>query len=217
MNFKAISKTPTFLLLAVSCSVAQVSVPDTPAGRTLQAWLDAFNSGDRAKIERYVATIDHTQSVDGLLSFRNAVEGFDLVAVHGSEPLHIRFSVKEKGSDETSLGDVVVKDGKPPTVDTFTLRGLPPGVKVENVTLDAALRQKVIDGVKTNLTEFYVEAATAKKMTDAVEAHQKAGEYDAITDGDAFAARPLTDLAGAQREFRGRMDGKVVPYRASPS
>jgi hypothetical protein len=36
-------------LLAVlpALSVADVSVPDTPAGHALGAWLDAFNSADR--------------------------------------------------------------------------------------------------------------------------------------------------------------------------
>lgn len=218
MIFRAVLKMPTFLLLAVTCLTAQVSVPNTPAGRTLQAWLDAFNSGDRAKIERYVDTIDHTQSVDGIFSFRNAV-GFDLVAVHSSEFLHIRFSVKEKGSDETSLGDMVVTDGKPPTVSTFALRGLPTGVKVENVTIDAGLRQRVIEGVKTNLTDFYVESAIASKMVDAVEAHQKAGEYDAITDGDAFAAQLSKDLQNVShdRHLQVRFNSFKMPPQTEPT
>jgi hypothetical protein len=29
----------------------QINIPDTPAGHTLQALLDAFNSGDRTKIQ----------------------------------------------------------------------------------------------------------------------------------------------------------------------
>jgi hypothetical protein len=54
------------LLLAVGCGWAQTMVPDTPAGHTLQAWLDAFNSGDRAKVENYIKTVDPSQSVDGM-------------------------------------------------------------------------------------------------------------------------------------------------------
>ena len=67
------------LLLGVGCGLAQVTVPDTPAGHTLQAWLDAFNSGDRARIETYVKTMDPSQSVDGLISFRNQTGGFELL------------------------------------------------------------------------------------------------------------------------------------------
>ncbi len=53
--------------LGVGSVAAQTSVPDTPAGRTLQAWLDAFNSGDRAKVEAYVKTVDLKENVDGML------------------------------------------------------------------------------------------------------------------------------------------------------
>jgi hypothetical protein len=30
-----------------------VNIPDTPSGHTLKAWLDAFNSGERATEEKY--------------------------------------------------------------------------------------------------------------------------------------------------------------------
>lgn len=107
------------LLVGVSCGLAQVTVPDTPAGHTLQAWLDAFNSGDRARIETYVKTVEPSQSVDGMISFHNQTGGFELLSVESSEPLHIRFRVKEKAGPTTALGNLLVKDGRPPTVETF--------------------------------------------------------------------------------------------------
>ena len=128
--------------MGVGCGLAQVTVPDTPAGHTLQAWLDAFNSGDRARIETYVRTVDQSQSVDGMISFRNQTGGFELLSIESSEPLHIRFRVKEKGGSTTALGNLLVKDGQPPTVATFGLRALPPGAVLENVTMDAAERKK---------------------------------------------------------------------------
>src|SRR5260370_26712428 len=132
------------LLVGVGCGLAQVTVPDTPAGHTLQAWLAAFNSGDRTSIETYVKTIDHSQSVDGMISFRNQTGGFELLSIESSQPLHIRFRVKEKGGLTTALGNLLVKDEQPP-VGTFGLRALPPGAVLENVTLDAAERKKVIN------------------------------------------------------------------------
>src|ERR1700736_5945499 len=101
------------LLVGTESGMAQVAVPHTPAGHTLQAWLDAFNSGDRAKLETYVKTVDHSQSVDGMVAFRNQQGGFELLSIEGSEPLHIRFRVKEKGSDTTGLGNLLVKEGQP--------------------------------------------------------------------------------------------------------
>jgi len=113
------------LLVAVGCGLAQVTVLDTPAGHILQAWLAAFNSADRAKIETYVKTVDRSQSVDGMISFRNQTGGFELLSIESSEPLHIRFRVKEKGGPTTALGNLLVKDGQPPTVGTFGLRPAP--------------------------------------------------------------------------------------------
>ena len=53
------------LLVGVGCGWAQVTVPDTPAGHTLQAWLTAFNSGDRAKNKTYVKTgTSHSPSME---------------------------------------------------------------------------------------------------------------------------------------------------------
>ena len=116
-----------FSLLGAAYGLAQTTIPNTAAGHTLQAWLDAFNSGDRAKIETYVKTVDQSQSVDGMISFRSQTGGFELLSIESSEPLHIRFRVKEKGGTTTALGNLLVKDGQPPTVETFGLRALPPG------------------------------------------------------------------------------------------
>jgi len=89
MLSRTIFRLVVFLIVFVGTGRAQVNVPDTPAGRTLQAWLDAFNSADRSKIETYIKTIDHKQSVDGMLGFRNGTGGFDLVSIESSESLHI--------------------------------------------------------------------------------------------------------------------------------
>lgn len=203
-----------FLFVAIGIGIAQVSVPDTPAGHTLQAWLDAFNSGDRAKIETYVKTIDHSQSVDGMISFRTQTGGFDLLSIESSEPLHIRFRVKEKGSDTTGFGSLIVQHGTPPTVVTFGLRAIPPGVALVNLTLDAALRKKVIDGIDANLTEFYIDAPLAKNMEDAIDAHEKAGDYNKITDGDTFASRLTEDLESVSHDKHLRVS--FSPFKVPP-
>jgi hypothetical protein len=126
MNPKVFCRLFALLFVAVGCVLAQATVPDTASGRTLQTWLDAFNSGDRAKIETYVKTVDRSESIDGMISFRTQTGGFELLSIESSELLHIRFRVKEKGGPTTALGNLLVKDGQPPTVGTFGLRALPP-------------------------------------------------------------------------------------------
>ena len=207
------------LLAAAPVLAQQATIPDSPAGRTLQTWLDAFNSGDRAKIESYTKTIDKKQSVDGMMAFHNSTGGFDLQSIESSEPLHIRFVVKEKNSPTTGLGNLIVTDGQPPTVATFGLRALPPGAKLENVVLDAALRRKVLDGVGSNLTEYYIEPATAQQMVDALKAHDVKGDYNSITDPDVYASQLTRDLQAVSHDKHLRVDFNPfkLPPRAAPT
>ena len=211
---RTILRIAILMLICTGAARADVAIPDTPAGRTLQAWLNAFNSADRAMVEAYVKTIDPNQSVDGMLSFHSGTGGFDLLSIEGSEPLHIRFRVKEKNSETTALGNLIVKDGQPPTVETFGLRALPPGVALVNVVVDAALRQKVVAEIASNLNEFYVDGPLAKQMGDAITAHLKAGDYDKITDGDQLAARLHKDLEEISHDRHLRVD--FSPYKMPP-
>ena len=200
--------------LTLSAQAADVTIPNTPAGNTLQAWLEAFNSGDRGKIENYIKTIDHQQSADGMMNFRSMTGGFDLISIDSSEPLHIRFRVKEKDSDTRGIGSITVKDGQPPTVESFGLRALPPGVDPVNVVLDAQLRQSTIDGVASALSEYYVDPDLAKKMSDAIHEHAKAGDYDNMTDGYVFAAKLMSDLRDISHDKHLRVD--FNPFKMPP-
>ena len=64
------------ILLFAAIGSAQTTIPDTPAGRTLRAWLDAFNSGDRAKVEAYIKRFEPEQSVERMMGFHSQTGGF---------------------------------------------------------------------------------------------------------------------------------------------
>lgn len=53
--------------------------------------------------------------------------------------------------------------------------------------LDAVGRRRVIQAAAENLKKDYIEPAIGKKMADALVAREKGGEYDAVTEGAAFA------------------------------
>src|SRR5260370_41787346 len=55
---------------------AQPAIPDTPAGHTFKAWLEAFNSGDRAPLDAYLHKYDPSKSVDNEMQFRAMTSGF---------------------------------------------------------------------------------------------------------------------------------------------
>ena len=77
--------------------------------------------------------------------------------------------------------------------------------------LDAAARSRIIDGVLEKLNTSYVFPETAKKMETALRERAAKKEYDAITDGGAFA-RTLTEHLQAVSK-----DGHLrVFYSATP-
>jgi retinol-binding protein 3 len=74
---------------------------------------------------------------------------------------------------------------QPPTLQNAT--GVTSRAAVAGVALDAAERKRVIDGAIANLNKYYVDPEVARKMGDALIAHEKAGDDDAAADGAAFA------------------------------
>ena len=54
--------------------------------------------------------------------------------------------------------------------------------------LDPAQRKRIVDSAIVNLKEHYFDRAAAQKMADALAAHEKRGDYDAVADPAAFAA-----------------------------
>src|ERR1700719_997711 len=204
------------LLILLACLVTakpqDVNIPDTPAGHTLKAWLDAFNGGDRATEEKYLKSYDPERSLDDEMRFRGMTGGFILTQILKSEPKRIEFMVKERNSDTVAIGKMEVKPGEPAKVASFGLRAVPPGTKAADLSfkIDAATRAKVIDRAVAALNDTYVFPETAKKIEVAVRAHQQKGDYDAISDGDDFAKR-LTD------DFQAISDDKHMRVMFSPA
>jgi hypothetical protein len=64
----------------------------------------------------------------------------------------------------------------------------------EDIKLDAAERQRVIDGAISNLSKYYIDPDVAQKMADALLAHERSGDDDAAADGEAFADLLTTQM-----------------------
>jgi hypothetical protein len=199
----------SILFLGVACAWPQApAIPDTPAGHTLRAWLDAFNSGDRARIQAYSAKYEPTKPVDGTMAFRQQTGGFELLGIEKSERLRIEFLVNEKASPTTALGKMDVKDADPAEVVSLSLRAIPPGMTAAdmNMKVDAATRARVIDGAIAKLNEFYVFPETAKRMEEALRASEKKGKYDSVHDADAFAGLLTRQLQEVSHDKHLRVD-----------
>src|SRR5438270_12185166 len=86
-NLKIVLFIPALLFAAIG--YAHTTIPDTPAGKALRAWLDAFNRGARAKVEEYVKTFAPEQSIERMMAFYNRPGGLDLTALETSEHMRI--------------------------------------------------------------------------------------------------------------------------------
>ena len=205
---KTLLATLLMVLLCLPCSLAAQTpaIPDTPAGRALQAWLDAFNSGDRGRIQAYLAKYEPARPVEGEVNFRNQTGGFELLSIDTNDRLHIEFRVKEKNGPTTAVGKITVKDvakdTDPAQVVSRSVRAIPPGMTAAdmNMKIDAATRARVIAEAAAKLNEFYVFPETAKKMAEAVQSRLKSGAYDAVTAGEDFAAKLTDDLRAVSND-----------------
>jgi retinol-binding protein 3 len=207
------------LILGLATAWAQPTIPDTPAGRTFKAWLEAFNSGDRGLMDAYCRKYDPSKSVENEMRFRSMTGGFDLLEIVKSEPLHLEFLVKERGGDIKAIGKLDVKDGEPAEVTSSALRAIPPGTSTSdlNFNVDAATRAQVIDGAIAKLNESYVFPETAKKMAEDIRSRQKKGKYDAVTDGATFAKMLTDSFQSVSHDKHLEVDFSPAPSPERPS
>jgi hypothetical protein len=207
------------LILGLATASPQASIPATPAGNALQAWLTAFNSGDKVQMEAYIHKFEPKNTPDRMMGFRGMTGGFELLQILKSDRLHIEFLVKERNSPTKAIGNIDVKDADPAEITEFGLQALPPDANLSEITfkIDAATRASVIDGAIKNLNEFYVFPDIAKKMEDSVRAKQKQGDYDAITDGKVFATRLTDDFQAVSHDQHLHVNYSAVkmPERAA--
>lgn len=179
-----------------------VAIPNTAAGRVLRAWLAAFNSGDRVRIEAYCKKYNDPLPPERMTSFARGTGGFDLVDIRASESNRIVFLVRERNTRTTAFGKLTVGTGEPTRVADFFVKRVPPGMTPEDldIKVDPALLARVLDGIETKLTEFYIYPNVAKAMVAAMRTHQKNGEYDGITDADALVVHLTNDLQAVSHD-----------------
>ncbi|MDQ2840486.1 MAG: beta-lactamase family protein [Acidobacteriota bacterium] len=116
------------LCLALSVRAApDPAIPTTPAGTVFAAWLDAFNSNDRARVASYLAEYEPNDkaAVNRIMNFRDQTGGFTLLRVEKSEPLHLEALVKEREGDNFARLTLDVSSAEPPIVKGLRLQVVP--------------------------------------------------------------------------------------------
>jgi beta-lactamase family protein len=97
-------KLALFLCLCVSTiSAAQATIPDTPAGRLWQQWLEIFNAGDVPKLTEFIARHFSEKMLDGRtpaaearreMNLRDRMGNFEVFRVESSSPNDLKLLVR---------------------------------------------------------------------------------------------------------------------------
>ena len=154
----------------------------------MAAWLDAFNSGDVARMHEYADRYKDPMR-RWITSLREQTGGFDFLAIETSEPRSITFVVKEKSSTTQQLGFLRVADADPAVIESFTLVEVPPGMTAADIRadIDADTPTRIVDAIGKTLDAQYVYPALAKRMAQALYDHLEHGDDQAISTGPELA------------------------------
>ena len=107
-----------------------VEIPKTPSGEQFSTWLLAFNSGDKAELEKFRSHFDKPEEhkVEGMLGFRQQTGGFDVRKIEESSPTKLTGLVQERDSDQFARFTLEVEAAAPYHVTHLDIRaiGRPP-------------------------------------------------------------------------------------------
>ncbi|TNJ35646.1 serine hydrolase domain-containing protein [Arenimonas terrae] len=104
---------PLWLLALAAPVRATVVLPDTPAGRAFDAWLQAFNAADRARLETLQQAFATPEPVDDTLGYREFTGGFTLLAVESSQPHRLVVRAQERDGQMAPVRLVATVAGDP--------------------------------------------------------------------------------------------------------
>src|SRR5438067_12953481 len=91
----------TLFAASLLSAAPQTQFPDTPAAHQFAAWLEAFNSGDRAKLLGFLQKNNPARAgqIDQEMGFRRMTGGFDFKKTEESAATRFAGVVKERDSD----------------------------------------------------------------------------------------------------------------------
>jgi len=181
------------LLLSSGSLHGQASIPDTPAGHALRAWLDAYNSGDSARVAMFFRTYSVEDALRGAFAFRKMTGGLDLLSIQVSEPRHVEFMSRFRAGPMVGYGALEVSAGDTSRVSGY-LFPLGMNVSADDIRIDAPTRERVVGRLAALLDSFYVSPEVGKRMSDSLHARLKRGVYDRYTNGPTLAIHLRADL-----------------------
>jgi D-alanyl-D-alanine carboxypeptidase len=126
------------------------AVPKTPAGEQFSAWLGAFNSGERARLEAFLRQYKNPgdQDVNGALGFRQQTGGFDLRKIEESTSTRIAGLVQERDSDQFARFAIEVEAEAPHRITRLDLQAIP---RPAEFPVERMSQSELLTALKTRL------------------------------------------------------------------
>ncbi|MEO8129088.1 MAG: S41 family peptidase [Bryobacteraceae bacterium] len=185
---------------------AQPAIPAGPAGEVLEAFLKAFNTGDRAGLETFVQNYDPPETIERYISLRKSTGGFTLLSIEQSQAGAIKVRARGNGDNREGYVRFILPTTAPRKKGWIAFRLVPPGGLIEDPPLDAAERKGVIQAILSAVNQNYANPETAEKMAAAINDNQQEGKYDDITDGGLLAYRLGQDLSAVSHDRHLRVE-----------
>jgi retinol-binding protein 3 len=197
----------------------QISLPDTPAGRCVTAFLAVFNSGDSAQVrdfeKRYraasaLAKRSIQDRVDQLNQIRADLGNLNLLRVASAGPTDI--AIDARSSQTGGEWTLAFQFEDQPPNGLLTLNIAPASMlgleEKYNTPIDEALRKDTIRQIGDVLREVYVYPEAGVRMAEALTKNEAEGRYSATTRADDLARRWTTDLLAVCQDHH----LSVLPY-----
>jgi hypothetical protein len=126
---------------------AQRAIPTTPVGKVLSEWLDAFHSGDSARMVAYNRQYMPTMPATLGIPMRRTGGDLEFVKILSEQPNRLNFLLRQKQSGNYLRGAIEIA-GDPPVVRTLGLQAVPPGAPPEGCKTyaDPAPRATTVPG-----------------------------------------------------------------------
>lgn len=197
-----------------------VAVPDTPVGRVIAEWMEAFNSGDSTKLGAYYKKYAVERTLGPQMERRRRSGGFDLVSLEQSRPRMLEAVFRERTTGNLAYGIIELSpEGVPVTLKQSLLLAVPPGGSITDFKIDAAGRARVIEAAIAKLNENYVFPDVAAKMASAVRTQNSSGAYNHATNIAAFAQLLTDELQAVSKDkhLRVNFSGARIPDRPANS
>jgi CubicO group peptidase (beta-lactamase class C family) len=116
--------------------------------RQLSAWLEPFNSGDRERMQTYLAANYPSANIDQQMNFRLQTGGFEFRALEQATPTTVVGFVQERDSDQFGRFVLSVEPDPPHKIARLGLNAVPrpaefPVARLSETELFGALRAKL--------------------------------------------------------------------------